>query len=357
MSSPRFTRSAHLVDLVAEVERLAALVGTADPDARERLAADRRDQVVRATLVLDGAAGEALPDVAAATALLGARTEGAVDPVARPPAGWFDTLRVLDDPDDEVLRALEVVGAARALAADDLTDRLAADLPAALAALHDRLARGLVAPARVGAPRITEQAVHDGSVGRLLYATTQPPAIAGELALLGGWLATTGPREHALVSSGIVHLEVLRIHPFDAANGRLARAAARLLLRARGLDPNGLADPEPALAADPLGYHEEVARTLRRRDLTIWLERWAEAVSDGLRGAALALGLLTRAVPERATSFLAGRDEPAFTLADYRAQAPAAPEVARGDLAALLDAGRIRRHSGSRGLRFAVVTP
>jgi hypothetical protein len=68
----------------------------------------------------------------------------------------------------------------------------------ALAELHDRLTRGLVAPDRAGAPRTTEQAVHDGSVGRLLYATTAPAAIAGELARLGGWLHHGGdPRARA----------------------------------------------------------------------------------------------------------------------------------------------------------------
>lgn len=356
---PRYERSDHLVGLVAEVERLASLVRTADPADRRRLATGRRDAAIRASLVLDGAPATALPDLRTAEELLAARlVDGAVATTQRPAArvgGWLDTLRVLDDPDDEVVRALEVVGVARALAADDLADALVTDLAAALRDLHGRLTRGLVDAARVGAARTSEQAVHDGSVGRMLYATTAPAAVPGEVALLGDWLAAVGSREHALIVSGVVHLDLLRIQPFDAANGRLARAAARLLLRARGLDPDGVVAPEQFLAVDPLGYHQEVASTLRRRDLTIWLERWGEAVSDGLRAAARDLALSSGTVPERAARFVADRDDPAFTLADYRAQAPALPEVARGDLGALLDAGRVRRRPGSRGLRFEVV--
>jgi hypothetical protein len=354
---PRYHRSDHLVVLVTEVERSASLLRTADPDERQRRAAARRDPAIRANLVLDGATAAALPDLRTAEQrLVGRSADAAAVGTERPAgSGWLDTLRVLDDPDEEVVRALEVVGVARALAADDLVDALATDLPRALQDLHGRLTAGLVAPERGGAPRVTDQAVHDGSVGRMLYATAPPATIPGELAFLGNWLTGASSHEHALITSGVVQLEVLRLHPFEAANGRLARVTARLLLRAHGLDPDGIGVPEVTLARDPLGYHEEVAQTLRRRDLTIWLERWAEAVSDGLRTAARDLGLLPVSVPERAARFVAARDEPAFTVADYRSEAPASPEVTRTDLTVLLDAGRIRRRPGSSGLRFEVV--
>ena len=134
----------------------------------------------------------------------------------------------------------------------------------------------------------------------------------------------------------------------------LARAAARLVLRARGLDPFGLAAPEPALATDRLGYHEEVASTLRRRDLSIWLERWGEAVTAGLRRAARAFGMLVDEVPDRAAAFVAGHPDPTFTVADYRAVGEVGPAGARADLQALLDAGRTERVPGARGLRYAI---
>jgi Fic family protein len=373
VASPRYERSEHLVGLLVEVERLAEILRAGDPGARQRLAADRRDPAIRANLVLDGASASTLPSLRAAQELLAARTgNDAAAATPRPvavPGGWLDTLRVSDgaegpadaddpaDAEDATLRALEVVGVARALAADDLADALVEDLPSGLAVLHDRLTRGLVDTDRIGIPRTSEQAVHDGSVGRMLYATTAPAAIPDQLARLGSWLSAVADREHALIVSGSVHLELLRIQPYDAANGRLARTTARLLLRARGFDPEGVVAPEPFLAIDPLGYHQEVAGTLRRRHLTIWLERWGEAVSDALRWAARDLSLLDVSVPARAARFVADRDEPDFTIADYRAQAPAPPEAASRDLAALLDAGRIRRRPGSRGLRFEVVAP
>lgn len=346
-TSPTFTRSEHLVELIAEVERLATMLTTRV--AGDDLVDERVTAGVRATLALDGADAELLPDLAEATRLAAEVTPGTVVAVDRP-GTWLDALRVLDDPRDDEIRALEVVGAHAADASDDLTEQLLTDPLPALAELHRRTTRGLVDADRAGRARITELAVQDGSTGRVLFFPPLPDAVPRELALTAAWLASTGTREHGLIASGVLQHELLRIHPFDAANGRLARAAARLVLRARGLDPFHVAAPEPELARDLLGYHEEVARTLRRRDLTIWLERWGEAVADGLREAARRMGALDTEVPADATAFLAAN--PAFTVAEYRAQLGVNSQASRAALGVLLDVGVIRRVPGSSGLRF-----
>lgn len=355
--------SPHLAALIAEAEDLAARCAAADPDRRASVGPPVRDRAALASLRLDGSPIAAVPS---ADAVLAARDTVHVAAQEDPRRGtWFDALRALDgvDPDDPEavaqdasLQALEFDGVATANASDDLAaELLEAPLPA-LAELHRRLTLHLVAPERAGQLRVAEQAVHDASVGRIMYFTVDPDRVAEELARLGAWLTSESAAKHGLVAAGIVHLELLRIHPFDAANGRLARAAARLVLRARGLDPDGLAAPEPALDADRLGYHDEVASTLRRRDATIWLERWGEAVTAGLRDAARALGQLEADVPAGAAAFLAGRRPGSvFTVADHRAATGRSPEESRQDLAALLDAGSITRVGGSRGLRFRVV--
>ncbi len=348
---PRFARSPHLVTLVAEVERLAAAVAAADPDARAAARVARRDEAVAATLGLDGAALEGLPDAAAAAATIAELGDTFVPHPEREHRGtWLDAMRVLEEPSDDQVRALEVLGVHATDGADDLVAGLLTDPADTLAELHRRLTRGLVAEDRAGAPRTSEQAVHDGRTGRVLYFTTDPAEVPGELSLLDAWMASTGTREHGLIASGVLHLEILRIHPFDAANGRLARAAARLVLRARGLDPDHLAVPEPTLAADPLGYAEEVARTRRRGDLTIWLERWGDAVVTGLRDSARALGQLPAEVDAEAAAFIAAH--PAFTITEHRAERALGPEEARAELGRWLDAGAIERVAGSSGLRL-----
>lgn len=352
---PRFSRTPHLVELVAEAERLAQAVAGAPSAARAALRDARLDAAAVATLRLDGSPLTAPPDLADVTV----PDLSDVAPAEIRRGTWLDAMRSGTDEDleDDALlevQALEFLAARAALASDDLADALLADPLDVLSTLHRRLTRGLVGDAHAGRPRVTEQAVHDGSTGRIIFFPSEPADIPRDLALLAGWLVTAASREHGLVVSGVLQHELLRVHPFEAANGRLARTAARLVLRSRGLDPDGLAAPEVPLATDTVGYHDEVARTVRRRDLTIWLERWSEAVAAGLRTAATGLGALDPDVPDEGARWVA--DRWAFTIADYRAELAVGPETARAELSALLDAGRVRRVLGSRGLRFESVT-
>lgn len=328
---------------------MAALLAAAHPDEEDVAAARARAAV--ASLRLDG------------SPITGPPTEPPPDELdleggELAQTTWLDVLRSARTADgaarDDVLPAavaLEYRGIREALDADDLADTLLAAPSETLARLHALVTRGLVPAEEAGRIRRSHQAVHDASVGRVIYNAAPPDSIEGRLCRLDDWVVSTGAREHALVVSGVLHHELLALHPYESANGRLARAASRLLLRGRGLDPHGIAAIEEVLAEDPMGYHEEVARTMRRRDLTIWLERWGEAVAAGLRRAARGLHLLDPEVPSRAAEFLDAREDP-FTIADYMAEVEVGREDARADLEALLDAGRVRRVPASRGLRF-----
>jgi hypothetical protein len=85
--------------------------------------------------------------------------------------------------------------------------------------------------------------------------------------------------------SAVVHGELLALDAFPPVSGLVARAAARLTLMERGLDPNALvpleaghlelrADHERALA----GYREGTPAGLTR-----WLVHCADAVSAAAR--------------------------------------------------------------------------
>ena len=345
----RVGASQHLAQLLGEADRLAERIRTAPEARRIELSSARTDAAILATLGLDGSPITEVPDLEAV-----ARPRPVADALGGPTVRqgtWLDAMRAVEDAPDEHLQALEVLGARAGRGSEDLASLLCSEPLAALEELHRRLTHGLVADERAGRPRQVEQAVHDASTGRVLYFTTDPAAVATELEGLAAWLTGAGDA-HPMLVSGILHLELLRIHPFDAANGRLARTAARLVLRAGGLDPECLSCPEPQLLGDALGYHEEVASTARRHDATIWLERWAEAVSGGLRDSARELEVLATETPEQARSVLDALASDAFTIADYRAQAEVDAHQAREDLGALLDSGDIARVPGSRGLRY-----
>jgi hypothetical protein len=97
-----------------------------------------------------------------------------------------------------------------------------------LAKLHVLAARGLVADAELGRP--------DGSPLPAVEVTGRLDGLARLVA--GG---TTSP---ALLVAAVVHGELLALQPFTVGTGVVARAAARLTVIGRGLDPRALLVPE-----------------------------------------------------------------------------------------------------------------
>ena len=333
---PGSPRSVHLSGLLAETDRLAGMIAQVSPDDRARLRVHRDEAAVLATLALDGSPITEAPEAG---------------------AGWLDTLHLDEATPTAELAALEARGVRAAMHAEDLRDQVLRAPVDTLRALHTRVTQGLVAPERAGALRTLQQAVHDGSTGRIVFLAAHPRVLADGLADLDAFVRDAAGREHAALVAGLAHLEVLRLHPFDAANGRTARAFARLLLGAGGSDPDGLAGAEIALAGDAMGYHEEVARTLRRRDATIWLERWTEAVTEGLRTTARQLGLLTPPAPSDASQrFLQQHQDPTFTVVEHREATGLDAGQAKAELGDLLDAGQITPVPASRGLRYRIVS-
>ncbi|TAK71332.1 MAG: oxidoreductase [Actinomycetota bacterium] len=115
----------------------------------------------------------------------------------------------------------------------------------ALAALHRLAAGGLDTDARVGRPRNDDVADDPLRIGGALPG---PAEVAARLDALTGVLRrpTTAP---ALVVAGLVHGELLALRPFGWGSGLVARAAARLVLSARGVDPDLLLVPEEGVLA------------------------------------------------------------------------------------------------------------
>jgi hypothetical protein len=361
----------HLVAVLLAAEAAATRLADADPDRRARVVARARRESARLSARLDGSPLEpATADAidrgripAAEEALTGV---GDGSGVAGPASGGWARVLKLDGMTSQEVAAVEYANLLACFDVEPVLARTVFERPLqALAVLHGTLVRGLVAPEVVARPRRTAQAVHDGAQGRVLYNAPDPDAVPSLLARLEAWLrggdvgSPAGARGSAglpaIVVAGVVHERLLEWQPFEAANGRLARAAARLVLRARGVDPHGAAVPERLLAADPLGYYGEVAATLHRRgDLSLWLERYAEAVAVGLAEAAAAVAAHPPPPPApRALEVCAGLPVGGtLTLAEYRQLTGVGAETAALDLRSLTGAGLLRLEPRTRGLRY-----
>ena len=354
----------HLVELVGQAAAAAARIAGAPDQARRALATSATREWARLSARLDGSPlteeTAAAIDAGAVPAALAARVEAHEAKGPDPSGGWATALRLdarhLDQLETQDVAAIEY---ANLLTCAQLEPQLTQEFferpRQALTQLHAAICRGLVAPDVLGRPRRTAQAVHDGAQGHVLYYAADPDTLPDLLDAFGRWLADDSATLPTLVLAGVVHERLLEWQPFEAGNGRLARAASRVVLRARGLDPDGLAVPERLLAADATGYYREVSATRRRRgELSGWLERYGEALVAGLESAAKALVCPPAVeVPRRAMAVIDGLAPPGtITLREYAEAAGVTFATARNELQTCVVAGVLERQPRASGLRF-----
>jgi len=350
----RLVYTDHLVDLIARAEAASVRLARARPDALAAAVTQARRESALLSARLDGSPLSDRTAQAVDAGEMPGTLELSVAPAEPDRGSWARTLRLEGLPTQDVA----AVEYANLLACFDAEDTVAADFfdhpREALRALHGLICSRLVAPDVIARPRGTAQAVHDGAEGRMIFRAPAPEAVPALLEDLVGWLGRQTAMMPTLAVAGVVHERLLEWQPFEAANGRLARAVSRVVLRARGLDPHGLSVPERHFSADPMGYYTEVAATARRGDVGVWLERYSEAVLDGLESVAdLVDPQLRPRAHARGIATL--RDLAAgttVTTPEYAERAGTSLDTARTDLRALARAGLVVVEPGTRGLRY-----
>lgn len=151
----------------------------------------------------------------------------------------------------------------------------------ALARLHAVVAVG--STPHVGRPR-----PDDDVVDPLRLRTATDADAAGARLRAMASLLTMPTQAPALALAAVVHAEIAVTQPFDWGSGLLARATTRLVLRAKGVDPDGWSIPEAGLRL--LGRPKYVA-ALRGyasgepEAVAQWLILHSQAVAAGARAA------------------------------------------------------------------------
>ena len=180
--------------------------------------------------------------------------------------------------DDPVWRVL--AGVVRATAATEHVGPAQLRSPAqVLAGLHSAAAGELLPMPQVGRPRTATEGCQEwAELGPAPEAEEVRHRLALVHELLAGVPSGGAP---ALLVAAVAHAEIVTARPFVLGNGVVARAVERVVLRAGGLDPTGVAVPE-AGHADRAGsdYRGAVAAyaTGSRDGVRLWLLHCAEAV-------------------------------------------------------------------------------
>lgn len=114
--------------------------------------------------------------------------------------------------------------------------------------------------------------------------------VSARLATLVSVLETTSVP--AVLVAGVVHGELLTLDAFEGVNGIVARAAARVVLVARGLDPRAVSVPDAGVARDP-GRYVDAANRFAVGEVAPFLLLWCDAVAHGaVEGIAIGEALL-----------------------------------------------------------------
>lgn len=151
----------------------------------------------------------------------------------------------------------------------------------ALSRMHMLAAAGEVGPGGLARPRVPAEpvTVEPGGPGEPVPAQEAAERLAALTGILGA--ASSAP---AVVVAAVAYGEMLAATPFGWGDGLVARGLFRLLLAARGLDPQSLAVPEVGFIELGLDARAEALKaygTGTAAGVGAWIEHCAEAVSLG----------------------------------------------------------------------------
>ncbi len=147
--------------------------------------------------------------------------------------------------------------------------------------IHELTVHRLLADEAVGLYRKTQVVVKNSQTGEVTFRP--PPAVEVPFLIASflQWLNLSGDDEmHVVLKAGIAHYEIVRIHPFLDGNGRVARAAATLVLFKAGYDIKRFFSLEEHYDREPVSYYDAL-QSVGKLDgnLSGWLEYFTEGLA------------------------------------------------------------------------------
>ena len=145
--------------------------------------------------------------------------------------------------------------------------------------LHKLTVDKILEPEKCGVFRKTQVVVKNSQTGEVSFKP--PMAVAVPFQIKDLLLFINTPSEiHPVLKGGIVHYELVRIHPFLDGNGRVARALSTLILFIEGYDIRRFFSLEEYFDSDAGLYYGALQSVSKREgDLTGWLEYFSLGLS------------------------------------------------------------------------------
>jgi len=147
--------------------------------------------------------------------------------------------------------------------------------------IHKLTVEKILVQEQCGVFRKTQVVVKNSTTGEISFRPPMAVAIPFQIRNLMEFVESAQDEDiHPVLKSGIVHYELVRIHPFLDGNGRVARALAILILYQDGYDIRKFFSLEEYFDKDAAKYYEALQSVEKNDgDLTHWLEYFTLGLS------------------------------------------------------------------------------
>lgn len=147
--------------------------------------------------------------------------------------------------------------------------------------LHKTTVNKILPVEKCGEYRKTQVVIKNNQTGQVSFRPPEAPKISPQIKDLLVFIESSLNQDiHPVLKSGIVHYELVKIHPFLDGNGRVARALSTLILFLEGYDIRKFFSLEEYFDKNAQEYYSALQSVERTRgDLTQWLEYFTQGLA------------------------------------------------------------------------------
>jgi len=151
-----------------------------------------------------------------------------------------------------------------------------------LGAIHKLTVNRILAEDQAGLYRVGQAVVVNSKTEEETFKPPPGVEVPYQMEDFFEWLnSDEGKLHHPILRAGVIHYELVRIHPFVDGNGRMARAMALMLLSAEGYNVKRFFSLESYFDKNASSYYQALQSVGEGEgyDLTYWLEYFTFGLS------------------------------------------------------------------------------
>jgi Fic family protein len=146
--------------------------------------------------------------------------------------------------------------------------------------LHNITVNKILPSEKCGEYRKTQVVIKNNQTGEVSFRPPVASEISSQISDLLVFIDSSKNQDiHPVLESGIVHYELVRIHPFLDGNGRVARALSTFILSSEGYDIRKFFSLEEYFDRGPAEYYSALQSVEKEGNLIKWLEYFTQGLA------------------------------------------------------------------------------